>query len=122
MAQRKALSSTGKRSVRKEQTATQLALTSSYNMMIPLYEAAYVYVVHPTTRDLMHFSTSSESFLVLMKELFDLGVGPRIVREFAEFAVIDIRWESVASRVADFVAASSENTEVALDESTSTSA
>jgi hypothetical protein len=96
MAQRKP---TGKKVERKEQSAAQAALTSPYNTMIPLYEAAYVYVAHPTTRKLIHCSTSSDSFLALMKELFDLGIGPRLVREFGEFAAIDSRWSAVAARV-----------------------
>ena len=99
MAQRKPLGGTGKKTERKVQTAAQAALTSPYNIMIPLFEAAYVYVAHPTTRKLMHLSTSSEAFLAVMKELFDLGVGPRLVREFAEFELLDARWEAVAARV-----------------------
>lgn len=89
----------GKKPERKEQTVAQTAMTSPYNIMIPLLDAAHVYVAHPTSRKLLHVSTSSDAFLVLMKELFDLGVGPRLVREFAEFAVIDARWETVAARV-----------------------
>lgn len=96
MAQRKPA---GKKSERKEQSAAQTALTSPYNTMIPLFEAAYVYVAHPVTRKLIHCSTSSEKFLDLMKEIFDLGAGPRIMREFAEFSVIDSRWNDVADRV-----------------------
>jgi len=100
MAQRKPAGSTGKKTERKEQSAAQAALTSPYNTMIPLFEAAHVYVAHPTSRKLVHVSTSSAAFLDLMKELFDLGVGPRLVREFAEFAErIDARWEAVAARV-----------------------
>lgn len=89
----------GKRPERKEQSAAQAAVTSPYNTMIPLLDAAYVYVAHPTTRKLIHCSTSSEKFLVLMKELFDLGVGPRLMREFDEFTAYDARWADVAARV-----------------------
>lgn len=99
MAQRKPAGKTGKKTERKEHSVAQATLTSPYNMMIPLFEAAHVYVAHPTSRKLVHVSTSSDAFLALMKELFDLGVGPRLVREFAEFAVRDARWEAVAARV-----------------------
>jgi hypothetical protein len=96
MAQRKPA---GKKSERKEQTAAQVALTSPYNTMIPLHEAAYVYVAHPSTRKLIHCSTSSVMFLDLMKELFDLGVGQRLLQEFAEFSASDPRWSEVADKV-----------------------
>lgn len=99
MAQRKPAGKTGKKTERKEQSAAQAAVTSPYNTMIPLMDAAHVYVAHPTSRKLLHVSTTSDAFLALMKELFDLGVGPRLVREFAEFAAIDARWETVAARV-----------------------
>lgn len=96
MAQRKPAGSTGKKTERKEQTAAQAALTSPYNTMIPLFEAAHVYVAHPTSRKLVHVSTSSDAFLDLMKELFDLGVGARLLREFEEFTAYDARWAAVA--------------------------
>lgn len=107
MAQRKPAGKTGKKSERKEQTAAQVALTSPYNTMIPLMDAAHVYVAHPTTRKLMHVATSGDAFLDLMKELFDLGVGSRLMREFEEFSAIDGRWAAVAARVESHVSAES---------------
>lgn len=100
MAQRKPV---GKKTERKEQSAAQSTLTSAYNTMIPLFEASYVYVAHPVSRKLLHHSTSSAAFLDLMKELFEFGIGARLMREFEEFAVIDPRWSDVAARVAAHV-------------------
>lgn len=118
MAQRKPLGSGKKKDERKVQTPAQVALTSPYNIMIPLYEAAHVYVAHPTSRKLVHVSTSGAEFLPLMKELFELGVGPRLVREFAEFALIDSRWDAVASRVAEFVGTADGEESAALPDAT----
>lgn len=121
MAQRKP---TGKKAERKEQGVAQSALTSPYNIMIPLMDAAHVWVTHPVARKTIHCSTSSESFLTLMKELFDLGVGPRLEREFAQFADIDPRWEGVAARVAAHVTPAEpaeEAGEETIEEATSSS-
>lgn len=115
MAQRKPAGKTGKKTERKEQTAAQVALTSPYNIMIPLMDAAHVYVAHPTTRKLIHVPTSGEAFLTLMKELFELGVGPRLVREFEEFAAIDVRWAAVAARVDAHVNGAESSGEVVED-------
>lgn len=86
----------GKKPERKEQTAAQSALTSPYNVMFPLFAAEHVYVAHPTSRKLLHCSTASVTFLSLMKELVDLGVGARLLREFEEFTAYDARWAAVA--------------------------
>lgn len=96
MAQRKPA---GKKPERKEQSAAQSTLTSPYNTMIPLLDAAHVYVKHPVTRELVHCSTSGAAFLALMKDLFEFGIGERLMREFEEFAGIDARWRDVAARV-----------------------
>ena len=91
---------TGRKAERKEDNVAQSALTSPYNMLIPLYGAAHVWLTHPVTRKTLHLSTTSPAFFAVVTELFALGVGERIMRELNEFAEkYDPAWTNVAAAV-----------------------
>jgi len=85
----------GKKTARTEAPIAAMAMTSPYNIMIPLMFAEHVWVVHPATRVTHHLATKSDKFFDVMKELYDLGVGPRLEREFTEFLAYDPKWADV---------------------------
>lgn len=112
MASRKA---PGKKTARTEAPIAATAMTSPYNIMIPLMFAENVWVIHPATRKSHQVATKSEKFLDLMKELYDLGVGPRLEREFAEFTQYDPRWADVSAVVRKHVNGETDGTDEAVD-------
>lgn len=105
-----------KKAERKEVNRILSTLTSPYNIMIPLFAAEHVWLTHPVTRELRHLSTRSEEFLAVMADLFEIGVGERVLRELNEFAAnIDPSWTAVADKVISHVGYQppTENTETA---------
>lgn len=98
MATRKPVTSVRKNE-RKEVNLALSALTSPYNTLMPIQDAAYVWLTHPITRKSRRLRTTSPDFFAAMTELFELGIGERIRREFDQFAVTDARWSDVASAV-----------------------
>lgn len=84
---------------RKEENLALSALSSPYNTLIPLKDAAHVWLTHPITRKTRRLSTTSPDFFAAVTELFELGIGERVRREFGQFSASDARWADVASAV-----------------------
>lgn len=84
----------------REESVVLATINSPYNTLIPMLDAQYVRLRHPISRKSLHLATGSEEFLATMKELFDMGIGSRIVRELSEFAErYDAAWGDVLANV-----------------------
>lgn len=102
----------GRKAERKEESVALSVLNSPYNMLIPLHGAAHVWLTHPVSRKTHHLSTTSPEFFAVIAELFELGVGERIMRELNEFAAkIDPAWANVAAAVTAHLTVDTQPTE-----------
>jgi len=83
-----------------EEIAVQSALTSIYNILVPIVDAKYIYIKHPILQKTLHFSTTSPNFFSTINELTEKGLGVKLRKEITFFAeTIDAKWFDVLRNI-----------------------
>lgn len=87
-----------------EEIAIESFKNSSYNLMIPMNNAAHVRVRNPITGKDPHFSTSDFSFFDLLSDLSSKGLQSKIESEFLFFAQnYNPLWSEVHQAFIDYI-------------------
>lgn len=95
-----------------EEIAIESAKNSSYNLMMPMIDAAHVRVRNPITGKDPHFSTSDDSFFSLLAEFSSKGLQSKIESEFIFFSQnYNPLWVEVHQKFISYITPSELNSE-----------
>lgn len=84
----------------EEQQIIQATINSNYSLLIPCNDCAFIYVRNPLTQKIKHFDVKSEAFISFVTELFNIGLGEKITKDFEQLAQdIDPRWTDVSNLI-----------------------
>lgn len=83
-----------------QEQAISLVLTGSRNLLIPLFNAEYVYVNHPVKLQTLHVKVLGPVWDTLMVDLHQYGLLPSVAKELdilAEKNVDSAKWQTVSA-------------------------
>lgn len=83
-----------------QEHAISLVLTGARNLLIPLFNAEYVYLSHPVSLKTIHVKVLSPQWGELMTDLNQYGLLPRIAEELdimAETNVDAAKWKLISA-------------------------
>lgn len=80
--------------------AISLVLTGGRNLLIPLFNAEYVYINHPVQLKTLHVKVLGPTWDTLMVDLHQYGLLPSVARELdilAETNVDSAKWQTISA-------------------------
>jgi hypothetical protein len=83
----------------EDQLMIQSVMNSSYSLFIPYWNAEFIGVTHPLTKNTHRFSTNSAKLVEFLNELSDLGLGSKIEKDFIDLFKYDQKWIAIWNNV-----------------------